>query len=151
MKTTTHWIPNIHPILVHFPIALLFIAITIELTGLVIKKYQQAAFIADVLIWIGTLFGLVTLFSGLLAANAEVIPDAAKAAVVAHALTAKTTITFFTLYSILRIFRYRNRKKLKPVFIIVIFLLGCIGLFGVYMTGERGAKLVYKYGIGIKK
>lgn len=151
MNTTTHWIPNIHPMLVHFPIALLFIAIIIELTGLILKKYQQTAFLADILIWIGTVFGLMTIFSGLWAANTGIIPDAAKAAVAAHGFTAKITITFFTLYSILRIFRYSNRKKLKPTFIIIIFLLGSIGLLGIYKTGERGAILVYKYGIGIKK
>lgn len=151
MDTTSNWIPNVHPVLVHFPIALLFVAMAIELIGLLLKKYQQTSFIADILIWAGTVFGFFTLLSGLQAADTVTIPETAYRAVADHSLTAKITVAFFILYSIVRIFRYRNRSKLKPAMRITILLLGCIGLFGLYMTGEKGATLVYNYGIGVSK
>jgi uncharacterized membrane protein len=151
MEETSNWIPNAHPILVHFPIALLFVAIAIELTGLLFKKYQQASFIADILIWIGTVFGIFTVISGLQAADSLNVAGEIKNEVDSHSLTGKITIAFFILYSVVRFFRYRKREKIKPAVMISIFLLGCIGLFGIYKTGDKGAKLVYKYGIGLNK
>lgn len=152
METTTNWIPNVHPLLVHFPIALLFAAMTIELLGFTLKQYYKYSFITDLLVWGGTLFGVVTLITGLQAANSitSISPDA-KAAVKSHELTAIIMLSFFILYSVVRIFRYRYRNGLKSITIILIFLTGCVGLIGIYKTGEKGAKLVYKYGIGISK
>lgn len=142
MGTTSSWIPNVHPLLVHFPIALLFTAMAIELTGLLLKKYPQAGFIADVLIWSGTIFGLVTLFSGLQAADSVTIPDATKAAVEDHQLIAIITISFFILYSIVRIFHYRNRNKLKPALMITILILGCM-VYLEYINQEKREQCLF--------
>jgi uncharacterized membrane protein len=135
MDTTSNWIPNFHPLLVHFPIALLFVAMGIELLGLLLKKYQQFSFITDMLVWIGTLIGIFTVISGLQAADSFNVSGDIKDTLDAHSLTAKITITFFILYSVARIFRYRKRENL-PTMTMVIFVFGCIGLFGIY-KGKR--------------
>jgi steroid delta-isomerase-like uncharacterized protein len=147
MDTTSNWIPNFHPLLVHFPIALLFVAMGIELLGLLLKKYQQFSFITDTLVWIGTLLGIFTVISGLQAADSFNVSGDIKDTLDAHSLTAKITITFFILYSVARIFRYRKRENLKPTMTMVNFVFGCIGLFGIYKTGEKGAELVFKHNI----
>lgn len=148
METNANWVANLHPLLVHFPIALLFTAMAIELAGLLFKQYARTGPMVDILIWSGTFFGLVTLFSGLQArTNVPHLPGVT-AAVAAHALIAKITVAYFFAYSLIRIARYRTRNSLKPAYILLIFLIGCIGLIALWKTGDRGGKLVYKFGAG---
>ena len=49
------WMPNIHPVIVHFPIALIIVALAIDLVGLIFRKISWIPRMSTVLFVLGAL------------------------------------------------------------------------------------------------
>lgn len=148
MQVTPDWLDNIHPIIVHFPIALLFAAVLLDFFGLINPNKQWLPKAAVLLFVLGTLGLIAAFFSGQFAAGHLPIPKTLLHAVHEHEDWAEKTLWFFGIYTSLRLIVIWWNKQAGRVLSVVIFIIGFSGLFLVYETGEHGGNLVYNHGIG---
>ena len=149
MSILPEWAPNVHPLVVHFPIALLFVAALIDTVALVLKQdmWKKTAFVLYVL---GTLAAVAALFSGKQAADSVFLATDANALLTNHADMAHYLVYFFGGYTVVRaIFFFSSlgeRKGLR----LLMYVLGLGGLVLVWATADRGAEMVFKYGVGVE-
>ncbi len=138
MFTTSH----LHPMLVHFPIALIAIGFLAELTFLFFKKEICLTKMGYYLLIVGTLAACVTWLSGSfftadMAGAAEQVKET-------HALIATITVLLSVLTSILRtymLFEKNENTTLK----IVSFIFYALAALSVSATGFFGGTLVYNF------
>ncbi len=143
------WAPNIHPMLVHFPIALLITAVLLDFLYLIWKKDWLHNSVMTLFI-LAALASLITYLSGRQAVDSVSVPMNAELTASYHADWALYTLLYFSIYTSIRAFLFW--KKLNKRFIaILLFLTGLAGCALLAKTADLGGKLVYKYGVGTKK
>lgn len=145
---TPDWAPNIHPLLVHFPIALLVVTGLANLITLFIPEKWWDETKNTILYVAGTLFTGITYYSGTVAADSVFLPTEAQSVLSEHADWAEYLLWFFILYSLLRIAFHWFDLFEKKSFKIIAFITVLPGLFMVYETAEYGGKMVFGYGAG---
>lgn len=149
MDILPEWAPNVHPMIIHFPIAVLTIAVLFDFIYQIWdRNWLSKSTLA--LYFLGALSASAAFITGKIAADAVNMPMQAELTVSNHSDMAKYTLLFFSLYTIIRAI---NWWKFKPnsVFKISFFLLALLGLFLLFQTADLGGMLVYKYGVGISK
>ncbi len=146
------WAPNIHPLVVHFPIALLFVAVLIDSVGLMLKV-QLAFRVATLLFTLGALAALAAFFTGEAASATATISTVAQSTLSQHETWAGRTAWFYGLYAVARLvlfwFDSKQSDGRRWVYAIA-FLVGASGLLLVVQTADRGAKMVFLYGVGVR-
>ncbi|MCH8246710.1 MAG: hypothetical protein IH951_09920 [Bacteroidetes bacterium] len=144
------WAPNIHPLLVHFPIALLFVAVALDGTGLLLRRrpfFRQAAVLLYVL---GGIAVFVTFLAGKQAADLVFLSTEGNAVLTEHADLALWTVWFFGVFAILRpVIDFTPIGKKTAVWVAMV-VIPAAGLILLYQTAEHGAQLVFRYGAGVK-
>lgn len=148
MKLLPDWAPNIHPMIIHFPIVLLVLAVLLDLTGLLLSKSDWIRKSAFLLYILGTIAAVIAFITGNAASDSIEIPANAFSAINEHADWAETTLWFFSIYTIIRLSIGIFFKSLKKIFIIPIVLIGILGIYFLYQTGDHGAQMVFGYGVG---
>ncbi len=148
------WAPNVHPLIIHFPIALLSTAILIDLISLFTRKWQGVRIAAVILFALGA-FGVLTAFlTGRSAADAFDLPSEVVSAVNNHADMAELTLWFFGIYAVIRLtvlwFDLQGRRWAQTGVHTLLFLIGVGGYYLVIQTGDLGARLVYAHGLGVQ-
>lgn len=138
MFSTAH----IHPMLVHFPIALLCFGFFLELCYLIYRKEVCLTRAGLYLLIGGALAAIVTVASGLIftpemEGQAGAIRDT-------HETIAIATTIIATLAAILRIYLARQTKPLKGLATVALILYG-LAAIGVMGTGYFGGSLVYNF------
>ncbi|NOX88325.1 MAG: hypothetical protein GXO77_04805 [Calditrichaeota bacterium] len=149
MQLIPDWAPNIHPLIIHFPIALLFLAVLADVLGLVFKKYRWFNKAAIGLFFTGWLGAVAAYLSGREAAEIVKIPSVAFPVISRHADLALIVVWFFGIYALLRIVLSWKGWDRKIAVSVILFLIGAGGLILVQQTAERGGELVYRYGLGV--
>lgn len=141
-------VPNWHPILVHFTIALLTIAALLFATAAIAgrnRPFQGIETTANWNLWLGAALTVLTITAGFQAAGSVTHDDAAHLAMENHKLWALGTATLFVLLAVWNILRVRRGQGVSLPFT----LLMLIALAGLTGTGLRGADLVYRHGLGV--
>jgi uncharacterized membrane protein len=153
MELIPEWAPNIHPMLVHFPIAILAVAIIFDFVAFFLpreKKWwteESTAFLYGV----GAVAAIVVYYTGTLAADSVMLPAEAKSVLTEHADLAWITIWFYGVYAALRIAAtWWASEKHRLKFHVGFFLLSLVGMYFLFQTGEHGAKMVFEHGVGVK-
>jgi uncharacterized membrane protein len=137
----------IHPMIVHFPIALFSTFVLLEVLWFIFKKdwLKNSSILT---LFIGLLSVIPALLSG--EASAEAIENMQQVAelVESHETFAKLTGLTFLLVLIIKVFLIRTGKlNLKTN--LIPFILSLVGIYFLIQTGLRGGELVYKHGAGI--
>jgi uncharacterized membrane protein len=151
MQMLPDWIPNIHPLVVHFPIAILIIAIFTDLLSLMIKKHNWIQHCAFFLYTIGTVAAMAAYLSGRLAADSVHLPPMANPVLNHHSDFALITVLFFIFYTGIRFIVLWKGGKRYILISSITLLFSLPGIYLIYETSEHGAELVYKHGVGIQK
>ncbi len=148
MNIVPVWAPNIHPLVVHFPIAILIIAVIFDFFSLIFKKQEWLSKTTVTLFIIGAITAVIALYTGHEAAEHLQIPKSLYHAVGAHAEWAQYTVWYFGIYAAFRlVLTWFHKNKISSISVIA-FLLGFVGLFLLYETGEHGGNLVYNHNLG---
>ena len=137
----------VHPILVHFPIALLFTSVFFDFTAMISKRdsFRQTGFWLLILGWFG---GLAATLSGFWSEEAvEKMGRVPEPAIERHEFLAIATLVVFAV-----LFLIRRWKNARPSFQknIAYAVIAAIGLALLSTTGFLGGDLVYRYGAGVQ-
>jgi uncharacterized membrane protein len=138
MIDTSHF----HPMLVHFPIALVVFGFLADLASMFFKKEACLSRLGFYLLILGTLSALIAWFTGIfftteMSGSAGEIKDT-------HELFAWITLGTLIVASLFRILlqtRYRDNANMKWV----AFALYALAAVFVSITGFYGGTLVYNY------
>jgi uncharacterized membrane protein len=137
----------LHPIIVHFPIALLTTAILFEFLELLVKRdFLREA--ATWLLGLGFLGALLATASGILAEEEAEKSGVPESVIETHELFAFATLAVFaTLVAI----RWWQKKRRIPDIPSVFLAIGLVGVVLIGLTGYFGGDLVYRYGAGVDR
>jgi uncharacterized membrane protein len=143
----TSFLADIHPKVVHFPVALLTTYAFLEIIGVVFKR----EFLSKSALLILCL-GVVTAFFAVLTGNQAFSnftfwTDESKALLDKHQTYATYLLWFSVLVCSLRIY-FVIKKKFISFTQYLFILFAIVILFLVYETGTHGGDLVKKYGVG---
>ena len=149
MSLMPAWAPNLHPLAVHFPIALLFAAAAVDLAGLLMPESRPVRDTATWLYIAGAATAVFAYFTGHTAAEAAELTAELEALVDAHADRAFAATWLFAFFASLRLamsYLFRPRRALR----IGAFAVALIGLGALVQTALHGARLVFEQGLGVR-
>jgi uncharacterized membrane protein len=149
MSLIPAWAPNLHPLLVHFPVTLLLGAVALDMASLVMPARPALRDTATLFYCAGAVLAMAAYFTGLGAAQGMTVSPAASAALTAHFTWADRTTWFFVFFASLRIaFSYIWRPSASWAAVVVLLAaLAGIGMLAV--TAEHGGRLVFRHGLGV--
>jgi uncharacterized membrane protein len=142
--------PNWHPLVVHFPIALVLSATALLLAARLLRSESVAASAATVGTWnlcLGAAAALVALGSGLSAVLGLDVSAAARQAISVHLKWAMLTTLLLVLLAVWRGAGTASRSRPSWIFLIVLVAASAALSFTAY----RGGKNVYEYAVGVRK
>ncbi len=142
---------NIHPLFVHFPIALLSIYALFELAGLTpLKRWAHLVAVKKTFLYLGTLGILATYQTGLMAERLlNAVGTSAESLVATHKWWAWFTLVLFCALSAMYMIEWHLARKseisarLQMALAIVRPLLAFAGLIAILATGALGGAIVY--------
>ncbi len=142
---------NIHPLLIHFPIAFFLGALAME--GMAVLRDEKFHLVATWMLYLGTLSAIITLPTGFIAANIVAATDPTGHDAPGHdfihihrnwMLTATLVGVFLSIY----LFRINQRGQWASQR--WRFLFGLVVLSALVALGaDRGGRLVFEFGVGI--
>lgn len=143
------YLPGIHPLVVHFPIALLILAAVTDLVAVVARK-DLARRGATWLLVAGTAFLPFTYWTGRIASDLVVNPFPQAQAVMSE----HSDLGWWTLWAFVAVAGIRlalvNRKRLHGAMHVgaAMLLFGATALLAT--TAEHGGRLVFDLGVGVR-
>ena len=150
MAILPDWAPSLHPLIIHFPIALLLLALFFDVLFLIFRKHTWLNAAANALYVLGGISAVAAFFSGRQAADLAEIPASVHSALAEHADLGQYTAWFFGIYGLLRLVGWWQNWQEKVVVMLVLLVIAAGGAVLLFETAEHGAELVYRHGIGVK-
>ena len=141
------FLSNLHPVVIHFPVALLFTYGIIDIIGIVFHRQflLKTALLLLILAVISAFLGVLT--GNQAAAAFSSWTDKSLQVLNRHQTYASVVMWLSTAFLVLRIFLVVKKKFngwIKYVFIVFALVL----IFLLFKTGENGWEMVKKYGVG---
>ncbi len=137
---------NVHPLLVHFPIALLTAFLIVELLAVIFKK-ENLEIVASWMLYLGTLGAMATVAAGWLAAQSIPHGSAVHDVMETHETLGFSVLALAVVLSLWHLFAG------APVSIMgrALHLLLAFVMVGLLTAGaDLGGLMVYKYGVAVK-
>ncbi len=149
MTLIPDWAPNVHPLIVHFPIAWWIAAVIVDLIAVVLPRTAWAATTASTLYPAGALSAIVAYLTGRQAAATVLTPGMAHPLITEHSNWALGTTVAFVLVATLRLYVNLNWPQGRRWMRTALAAAALAALAGLFETSERGARLVYEQGVGV--
>lgn len=134
----------LHPLVVHFPIALLLTATVIEIVNLFLKK-DYLGKSSTVLFVVGVVTGIVSYISGDPAEEfaEQKWGDVIETTVELHETMALISLIIFGVIAVLKLFGKKLKLNTNLILALVV-ILGIAGSSTLAYTGHLGGKMVYE-------
>jgi uncharacterized membrane protein len=149
MMPIPEWAPNLHPLVIHFPIAWWVAAVMVDVVALAIPRAAWADTVASFLYPAGAFSGVVAYLTGREAAATVLIPGMAHPIVHEHWNWALTTTVGFAIVALLRSGARFWHPRPQRAFRTALVAAALVALAFLFQTSERGARLVYERGVGV--
>jgi uncharacterized membrane protein len=141
------FLAELHPRVVHFPVALLCTYSILEITGIIFKK-DSISKTAHIILLLGVIAAFFAVLTGNEAFAAyKYWTDESKEVYNHHQTFANLTVWFSAFVLFTRTFLV-IKKKFTGIFKYIFVLIAALIVYFVIQTGEFGGELVYKYGVG---
>lgn len=142
-------IPNWHPILVHFTVGLLSIAVMFYLLSTVLPVSNllktQWQIVARWCLWVGMAITILTVIAGYFAYNSVNHDTASHEAMTMHRNWAFVTAATFAVLTVWSLWMHVKKQTPRILFLSLAIVSG--GLLA--STGWLGGEAVYRYGLGV--
>jgi uncharacterized membrane protein len=142
--------PGWHPLVVHFPLALVLIATPLLFAARLLRNEALASTAAVVGTWnlcLGAVAALFALATGLGAVLDLDVSEAARQAISVHTKWAMFTSLALVLLAVWR--GAGTAPGSRPSWVFIIVLLAAAA--ALVVTGYRGGENVYQFGVGVRK
>jgi uncharacterized membrane protein len=138
--------PNIHPLLVHFPIAFLHAFFLLDLIAVALRK-KELRLVASWMLYLGTLGAVSAAGTGLYAASIVPHGEAVHEIMEWHRRLGLTVTGLALVLSVWRLVaRYRFSGMANAFHLFLAGLMATALFFGA----DLGGLMVYEYGVGVK-
>jgi len=139
--------PNLHPVFVHFTVALVLVATACALASKVLKGglAEQSIVVSRWLFMIAAGLTILTVGAGIYAFNTVNHDDASHEVMLEHRNLAMAS---FVLIVITAFLFFRDRKQSLVSIVILLFSIASSAM--VLSTAWHGGELVYHFGLGVK-
>jgi uncharacterized membrane protein len=136
---------NIHPLVVHFPIALLVMFFGVELAVTVFKQAQWRT-VASGLLYLGTLAAAIAVYFGLQAAETVAHSEAVHSIMEKHEDIGISIVGLALLLSLWRLF-FKPHKHLgmQSIYLLCAMTLTIL----IALGADLGGLMVYHYGVSV--
>jgi uncharacterized membrane protein len=144
-------LPGWHPMVVHFPLALVVTATALLLAAKLLRHERYASVLATVGTWnlclgaVGALVAIATGLAAVLHLNADV-GVAAHQAISLHLRWAISTTLVLVLLAVWR--GAGSAQDSRPSWMFLVVLLAATA--ALIVTGYRGGENVYRYAVGVQ-
>lgn len=138
--------PNPHPFLVHFPIALLTMGFFFDLLA-ALRANNELERVGWWMQLTGTAGLALTVASGVLAGSTVVISQGAKEYFEIH-----EELAFFvaSLFSLLLLWRIAQKSRVPQRYRLIYLGLFAIGIIAMLAGAWIGGEMVYRFAVGVK-
>jgi uncharacterized membrane protein len=143
------WAPNLHPLVIHFPIVLFMTAAAIELADVVFERPSWLGDVATSLYLVGAASAVAAYLTGVRAGSTVFIPAMAHPIVADHRSWALVTTWYCAVAVAVRFAARRAVLRRARSLRALLLAVGLIGVLLLQQTAERGARLVYEFGTGV--
>ena len=141
-------IPNMHPIFVHFTVALISVSTLLYFIGFVISRFklgQELLLTARWCLWLGALAAVATVIAGFIAYYSVAHDAPSHLAMTEHRNWAIATLIVILCVALWSGWLYYKKRSTQLLFIVGMFVASGF----VMTTAWYGAEVVYRYGIGV--
>ena len=146
-----NFLAELHPLVIHFPIAFLFLFVGLEITSLFLKK-DYLKNISHLLLLISVIALIAAVFSGnqsMQLVTGEISSNDILTQMEAHEQFATITLWYYFALLMFRTYLFVN-KKFESMLQYLFVIFAVFGLYFIFTTAKLGGVLVYDFGIGTK-
>jgi len=137
---------NVHPLIVHFPIALLSSFLILEIIA-TLSKSERMHVASSWMLYVGTVGAAATVMAGFMAASTVPHGGAAHEIIASHK---SFGLSVLVLAVVLTCWRLLYKKPLSGMASVLNIMLAVI-MVGLLTKGaDLGGQMVYKYGVGVE-
>jgi len=137
---------NIHPVVVHFPIALLVMFFIVDLVASILQKDSWRQ-VATGMLYLGTIAAGVSVAVGLMAAGSVEHGENVHLIMERHKLIG---ISILCLSLMLSIWRLLSGGAIKGVTNIIFLIFAVVLNILIMLGADLGGLMVYKYGVAVE-
>ena len=149
MSLIPGWAPNLHPLIIHFPIALLIAAAMVDLVDALFERPAWLGVGATSLYLVGAGTAVVAYVTGRQAAATVFVPGMAHPIVEDHRAWALLTAWYVGIVAVARLAAMLAGFPRARVHRVLLLTAALIGVLFLQQTAERGARLVYEQVVGV--
>ncbi|MCY3843069.1 MAG: hypothetical protein OXH69_05950 [Acidobacteria bacterium] len=143
------WAPNLHPLIVHFPIALLAAAGAVDLADLLLRGRGPVRNAATWLYVAGAATAVAAYFSGVEAGRTAALTPAGAELAATHADWAFRATWLFAFFASVRL---AMSYAIRPGgwLVATSLVIAAVGLAALVQTVRHGSRLVFEHGVGVR-
>ncbi len=144
-----HALPNIHPLIVHFPIALFTTFLIIEIIS-IIRRSERLYHAASWTLFVGVVSAGTAIFFGMQAARSVPHGGIIHSIIDQHQSYAVTASGIALMLSFWRIIAGERLATLAPPRWLHL-LLAILMVILIFLAADLGGLMVYKFGVGVNR